>query len=154
MEPVILRRIARLAACGMGIGRTPLAPGTAAAGLATVIGGGLMLGPAWVLPAAAAAASLGGLWAVRVARVEGDPGWVVIDEVAGQWIALLGLSQPTSLGLLAAFALFRLLDITKLGPVGWADRQHGPLGIMADDLFAGALAAAVLWAIRLWWPSL
>jgi phosphatidylglycerophosphatase A len=70
---------------------------------------------------------------------------VVIDEFAGQWIALLPLSHPSPLGLLAAFVLFRLLDITKPGPIGWADRQHGPLGVMADDVIAGGIAAVVLW---------
>ena len=113
-----------------------------------------MHGPGWSLPVAASAASVGGLWAVSAARVEGDPGWVVIDEVAGQWITLLGLTQVTPLGLLVAFALFRLLDVAKPGPVGWADRQHGPVGIMSDDIIAGTLAAGVIWAIRSWWPGL
>jgi len=44
-------------------------------------------------------------------------------------------------GWVAAFILFRFFDITKLGPVGWADRKHGPTGIMLDDLVAGFLAA-------------
>ncbi len=41
-------------------------------------------------------------------------------------------------GLLAAFLMFRLLDVAKPGPIGWADRQGGAAGIMADDLIAGA----------------
>lgn len=48
----------------------------------------------------------------------------------------------------AAFGLFRLFDITKPGPVGWADRQHGAWGIMGDDLLAGIGAALVLAAVR------
>jgi len=83
-----------------------------------------------------------------------DPGFVVIDEVAGQWIALLGLPRPSAIGLLAAFLLFRLLDIAKPGPVGWADRQGGAAGIMADDLIAGAIAAGILWAIASRFPGL
>jgi phosphatidylglycerophosphatase A len=79
---------------------------------------------------------------------------VVIDEFAGQWIAMLGLARPAWPGLLAAFVLFRLLDITKPGPVGWADRQPGAVGIMADDVIAGVLAAAILFAIRIAWPDL
>jgi phosphatidylglycerophosphatase A len=66
---------------------------------------------------------------------------------------MLGLASVTPIGLLAAFLLFRFLDVTKLGPVGWADRQHGAMGIMADDLIAGALAGVILWAVRSHWPE-
>ena len=83
------------------------------------------------------------MWRSGAPAVTGDPGWVVIDEFAGQWITLLALARPRSPGLIAAFVLFRLFDITKLGPVGWADRQHGAFGIMADDVIAGVIAARV-----------
>ena len=146
-------RLARLAASGLGAGFAPVAPGSVGSAVATVLGAGLLSGPGWALPSAAAATSLGGLWAIRAARVDGDPGWVTIDEVAGQWIALLGLARPTFAGLVAAFLVFRLLDVTKPGPVGWADRQAGAAGIMADDLIAGALTAGVLWAVRMRWPG-
>ena len=53
----------------------------------------------------------------------------------------------------AAFVLFRLFDIVKPGPVGWADRKGGAAGIMADDLIAGAIAAGILWAVRGRWPG-
>ncbi len=146
--------IARLIASGFGSGRAPQAPGTAGSLAALLIGAGLMwLSPA-ALPLAALLASLGGLWAIAAARVEGDPGWVVIDEFAGMWIAMIGLARPTPLGLLAAFLLFRLLDILKPGPIGWADRQGGAAGIMADDIIAGAIAAGVLWAVRSRFPGL
>jgi phosphatidylglycerophosphatase A len=78
---------------------------------------------------------------------------VVIDEFAGQWIALLPLTHPDLPALLAAFILFRLLDVTKLGPIGWADRQHGTFGIMADDIIAGVIAALLL-LVGLTWPGL
>jgi phosphatidylglycerophosphatase A len=139
---------ARLIASGAGAGYAPRAPGTAGSLLALLLGALLMLAPAAALPIAALAATIGGVWAIRAARVEGDPGWVVIDEVAGQWIALLGLARPTWPGLLAAFLLFRLLDITKPGPIGWADRQGGAVGIMADDVIAGAAVAVILYAAR------
>jgi phosphatidylglycerophosphatase A len=145
---------ARLIASGLGSGFAPRAPGTAGSLLALLLGIPLLLAPPIVLPIAVALASLGGFWAIRAARVEGDPGWVVIDEVAGQWLTLVGLARPTVPGLIVAFALFRLLDITKPGPVGWADRQGGAGGIMADDLIAGALAAGILWAARGRWPEL
>lgn len=145
---------ARLLASGFGIGRTPIAPGTAASALALALGARLLAAGPPVLATAAVTASVGGFAALQTARIEGDPGWVVIDEIAGQWITLLGLQRPTLAGLAAAFSLFRLLDITKLGPVGWADRQGGVFGIMADDIIAGALAGALLWGIRWRWPTL
>ena len=89
-----------------------------------------------------------GAWAIAAGGVTGDPGWVVIDEIAGQWIALLALPRPAPLWLLAAFVLFRALDVAKPGPVGWADRQRGAVWVMADDVIAGALAAALLLALR------
>lgn len=144
---------ARLIASGLGTGCVPVAGGTLASAVATLIGAGLMLWTPYTLPLAALLATFGGLWSVRAARVEGDPGWVVVDEFAGQWIAMLGLARVTPLGLLAAFLLFRFLDISKLGPVGWADRQHGAVGVMADDVIAGGIAAGILWAVRSRWPG-
>ena len=133
-----------------GVGHAPKAPGTAGSLAALALGALAMLGPAWLLPTAAVAATIAGLLAIprAVTDPKADPGWVVIDEVAGQWIALLGLSAATPLGLLLAFALFRLFDITKPGPIGWADRQPGALGIMLDDVLAGLLAALLLYAAR------
>ncbi len=143
---------ARLIASGLGAGYAPAAPGTAASLLALLAGALLMLASPAALPLAALAATVGGVWAIHAAHVDGDPGWVVIDEVAGQWIAMLALPRPALPGLLAAFALFRLLDVVKLGPVGWADRQGGAFGVMADDVIAGAIAAVVLSLLRLCWP--
>ena len=80
-----------------------------------------------------------------------DPSEIVIDEVIGQWIALLPLSFAAwNMGLnmlvmwpgwIAAFAFFRLFDIWKPGPVGWADRRGDALGVMLDDVIAGVFAA-------------
>jgi phosphatidylglycerophosphatase A len=144
--------IGRMVASFGGVGYAPRAPGTAGSAVALALGALAMLGPWWLLPALTVIAVAAGLLAVPRAVTDpaADPGWVVIDEVAGQWIALLGLGlgAPTGLGLLAAFALFRALDIWKPGPVGWMDRQHGAFGIMMDDVVAGAVAAAVLLAAR------
>jgi len=137
-------RLARFIAAGCGAGYAPLAPGTVASAVAVISGAGLMLLSPWALAVAAVLAIFGGYLAVKRASIEGDPGWVVIDEFAGQWITLLALPRPSLTGLLAAFVLFRIFDITKLGPVGWADRRHGAFGIMADDVIAGLIAAALL----------
>ncbi|WP_420863618.1 phosphatidylglycerophosphatase A [Algirhabdus cladophorae] len=95
-----------------------------------------------------------GLWATgreTAGKDDHDPSEIVIDEVAGQWIALLPVSigathaaaslQALWPGLLAAFLLFRLFDILKPGPVGWADRRGDPMGVMLDDVIAGLFAA-------------
>ncbi len=143
-------RIARALALGGGIGLLPRAQGTAASLAALAAGRLLMRGPAWVLPSAALLCAPAG-WLVLRATPEaanGDPSWVVIDEVAGQWLAMLGLGGTSPAGLVAAFALFRLLDIGKPGPIGWVDRQEGPLGIMLDDLLAGGVTALALVVAR------
>ena len=142
-----------LIAAGGGAGFSPYAPGTAGSAVAALVGAGLLKLHPTALITAALTASLVGFWAVRAARVDGDPGWVVIDEFAGQLIALLGLAHPSGTGLLAAFLLFRLLDIVKPGPIGWADRQTGAFGIMADDIVAGLIAAGLLLGLRAAWPG-
>ncbi|HYZ23031.1 MAG TPA: phosphatidylglycerophosphatase A [Rhodopila sp.] len=144
----------RLVAAGFGAGYAPVAAGTVASAVAVVVGAGLLAVSPWLVALAAVLASAGGFVAVERADVRGDPGWVVIDEFAGQWIALLGLARPSVPGLLAAFVLFRLLDVTKPGPIGWADRQHGSFGIMADDILAGTVAALVLILAGWLWPGL
>jgi phosphatidylglycerophosphatase A len=133
-----------------GSGLSPVAPGTVGSAVALVLGMALLALEPALLPLAAAVATMGGLWAVQACQLEGDPGWVVIDEVAGQWIALLPLAllppgaEWNLPSLALAFLAFRALDILKPGPVGWADRQEGAAGIMADDVIAGLLAAALV----------
>jgi phosphatidylglycerophosphatase A len=99
-------------------------------------------------------------WAVTAMETKGkddhDPSEIVIDEVVGQWIALLpvavGLSHSGASfwtlwpGVVTAFLAFRAFDILKPGPVGWADRKEGPLGVMLDDVIAGVMAALVVMA--------
>ena len=98
-----------------------------------------------------------GWWAVSEAtrgQTDKDPSEIVIDEVAGQWIALWPVSLGAQMagtdfwalwpGIVTAFVAFRLFDILKPGPVGWADRQKGAFGVMADDVIAGWLAAMVV----------
>lgn len=145
--------LARFVAAGFGTGYSPLAAGTVASAAAVLTGAGFLWLSPWVVALAAILATFGGYIAVTSASIEGDPGWVVIDEFAGQYITLLALARPTIPGLLAAFILFRLFDITKVGPIGWADRQHGAFEIMADDVIAGIAAAVLLVLIRLTRPE-
>ena len=129
-------------------GLSPKAPGTTGTLAALPAGVALLWfgGSTALLIGILALSALGLYVSHRYALESGakDPGEVVIDEAAGMWIALL----PAGLiwwQILSAVVLFRLFDILKPGPVGWADRRlSGGLGIMADDLMAGALAALVL----------
>jgi phosphatidylglycerophosphatase A len=136
-------------ASGGGAGYAPRAPGTFGALMGLVIGAVLLRLGHGPLLMGVLAASLLGVWAVWAVGGQQDPGWIVIDEVAGQMIALLALPRPSWPGLLLAFVLFRLFDIWKPGPVGWADERHDAVGVMADDWIAGALAAATILMIRL-----
>ena len=134
-----------------GVGFLRPAPGT--------WGSVVVLPVAWAGPGAAALLAVlllaVGLWALRrLPEAEADPGWVVIDEFAGQWITLLGMEQMNWQNLLAAFILFRLFDICKPRPIAWADQRKDALGVMADDMIAGTMAALAL-AIIFWqWPAL
>ncbi len=77
-----------------------------------------------------------------------DPGFIVIDEVAGQSLTLCCAGLNPWLYLIG-FILFRLFDITKPWPVSWADSNvKGGLGIMLDDVFAGIMAGCILFAVK------
>lgn len=115
------------------------------------------LGGPWLLILASVAVFGLGWWAtaaMTAATGAHDPSEIVIDEVAGQWIALWPVSIGAAVagtsftalwpGILTAFLAFRLFDIWKPGPVGWADAQEGPMGVMLDDAVAGWLAAMVV----------
>lgn len=98
-------------------------------------------------------ACLLGYWATAqetADQYDHDPSEIVIDEVAGQWIALLPLAiwplpfDSAAVYYLFGFVAFRIFDITKPGLVGWADLLVGPLGVMLDDVIAGVMAAAAM----------
>jgi len=148
-------RLSHLVATVCGIGHLRPAPGTwgslAALPMAWalhVLGGPLLLGVGIALTFGT------GWWSTALetrGKADQDPSEIVIDEVAGQWLALLPVSIGAAHagvaigalwpGWITAFVAFRLFDIWKPGPIGWADRQGGPLGVMLDDLLAGLAAA-------------
>ncbi|OHB56668.1 MAG: hypothetical protein A2173_01605 [Planctomycetes bacterium RBG_13_44_8b] len=79
-----------------------------------------------------------------------DPGWIVIDEFAGQSVALLSAavtSRNVLVVAVAAFVLFRIFDILKPPPVREVQYLKGGIGVLADDLVAGVMAGVVLCAI-------
>ncbi len=135
-----------------GIGYFPFASGTVASLAAMPVAALILLhGSGIALAAASLIAFAIGVWAcgdhVRATGRE-DPSECVIDEVAGQWLACA--FAPVSLpGLALAFFLFRLFDIWKPWPVGWADRElPGGLGVMADDMIAGLMAGVLVGLTR------
>ena len=147
-------KIAEILATWFYSGRAPFAPGTCGS-LATLpfvyalqYFGGIPALLSFILLIAAT-----GIWASgRYAESVGiqDPGFIVIDETAGQSIALIFAGINLWLYALG-FILFRLFDITKPWPVSWADQKiKGGLGIMLDDILAGIMAAAVMKIIILY----
>ena len=148
-------KIATLAGTVFGVGYLRPAPGTWGSLTALPLAFGLhQWGGFPLLAAATVLCTVIGLWAANeMTRDQDDldPSEFVLDEVAGQFLALWAISYPawshgidiTALwpGWVSAFVLFRLFDILKPGPVGWADRKKGPFGVMMDDVIAGILAA-------------
>ena len=141
----------RLATC-FGVGRVPFAPGTAASLAALPLGWLLVFTGTRALVVAVVIVTIAGIWAcelhARKVAVK-DPSECVIDEVAGQWIALLPIAiemrafewRPYVL----AFFLFRLLDMTKPWPISAFEKIDGGLGIMIDDIVAGLFAGLALY---------
>ncbi len=87
------------------------------------------------------------IWAADVTAKrlgQEDPPLVVLDEVVGMWISLAGATVLNWKSWLAAFVLFRIMDIWKPAPVRQLERLPGGWGIMADDVMAGIYAALVL----------
>ncbi len=147
--PTFADRIALCTATLGPVGRCPLAPGTAGSAVAVLAAPLLFLplstpGRLLVL---AVLFVLGAMAATRAERLlnRKDPGPVVIDEVLGQWIALMPLSAADPWGMASAFVLFRILDMTKPPPIRQSERwlPHG-YGIMIDDVLAGVVAALIL----------
>ena len=101
---------------------------------------------------AALAALLIGIPAASVVEKESggsDPQHVILDEVAGQWTALIGITADWKHAI-AALLLFRLFDITKPPPARQLDRMHGGFGIMMDDVAAGVYALILGHLLMLW----
>jgi len=139
-----------LAIATCGVGYLPLAPGT----FGSLVGVGIF----WLLVrvnplviiVAILAVTFAGIWAgSRVEQVSGrkDPGKVVVDEVAGQMIALFPLTlfgRWSTGAVILSFILFRFFDIVKPYPANRLQDLDGGMGIMFDDLVAGVYGAVVV----------
>lgn len=141
-----------------GVGYSPVAPGTAGAVAAAVVGFGVLRAtgwPPWTLGLGALLLFWPAVWASReTERVLGghDPQCVVVDEVVGQWIALATTRGDQWLDWLLAVALFRLFDIAKPPPIRRLERLPGGLGVVADDAAAGLCAMLIFVIYRAWAP--
>jgi phosphatidylglycerophosphatase A len=151
--PLFLKKALCFIATLGPIGFLP-APGTAGSLAALVAGWFIATQGYLVLALASLAALLIGIIASETYSQMSntkDASEVIIDEVAGQWVVLLcipPLIEGALLWYIAAFILFRFFDITKIGPVGMAEKLGGGIGIMADDIVAGGLAGMCLLALQ------
>jgi len=152
----VAKRAALLLATWFGCGYFPWGPGTAGSLAAVAIAAAL---ERWLhagrLPLAVLAGALlaPAIWASsEAARVLGDedPKQVVIDEVLGQWVTLLGAAALSWKGFALGFVLFRLFDIWKPWPVRQLERLPEGVGIVADDLAAGVYGALILYIGKAW----
>ena len=146
-----MRPLALVVATWFGCGFVPWAPGTIGS-LAGLLIAGLL--HAWfgagrptliLLIAALLAPAIWSATQTERAMKQKDPGIVVVDEVLGQWLTLLG---ATSLGVrtfVAAFILFRIFDVWKPWPVRRFETLPEGFGIVADDLAAGLYGAIFLY---------
>ena len=138
-------------AFGGGAGLAPRAPGTAGTAVAIPIYLAMASVPPAMYLVAVALVVAAGIWVCgRTARelgVHDHPG-IVLDEVAGFLVAMTALPLDWR-WIVAGFVAFRILDIAKPWPISLVDRRvHGGLGIMLDDVVAGAFACMALHLVR------
>jgi phosphatidylglycerophosphatase A len=159
--------VRKLLLSGFGTGFLPIAPGTWGSFAAAIL---------WLAATAGLNAAGLGAWPIVVATIlatiaasvvcvvfgdyaialwkRKDPGCVVIDEFAGQWVSLLPVAFLPSwrmriIGAAAAFFLFRVFDVIKPPPARQLEALPAGVGILADDLMAGAYAAIGTWGVML-----
>ncbi len=142
----VLSRTGWALGTGLGIGLAPIAPATVASLAAVLIYGFSPLkedSAGFFL--LCGLAFLAGIWACQtlITDTDHDPHRAVWDEFAGMWVTCLFLPKDFA-WLAAAFVVFRVLDILKPWPIRRFERFPGGLGIMADDLAAGAVGAVGL----------
>lgn len=147
-----MKKIAIVVATFFGTGFLPVAPGTWASAFVALIVyfTPLSVAPFIVMAGITAAIFVFGVLAAGVSEThfgKTDPRHCVIDEVAGQLISLWFLPRLAGY-YVAAFFLFRIFDIIKPFPVKKSESLPGGLGIMVDDVLAGAYVLAILQLAR------
>lgn len=153
--------LARLIGTVFYVGHLKPAPGTWGSLVALPLGFLVFqIGGFWLFALAIVVGFFKGWWAtaqMTKGSDNHDPSEIVIDEVIGQWIAIVPVFYAAWLleigaqvlwpGWVAAFMLFRAFDILKPWLVGWADRRNDALGVMLDDVIAGVFAAVCVVAL-------
>ena len=146
-----MNRLAVLLATWFGCGYFPWGPGTVGSAAAILLAALARAYLGWSRPMLLAAILVllaPSIWAAtRTSRLLNikDPGMVVVDEVLGQWVTLLGAAARSWKIYLAGFVLFRLFDILKPWPIREFERLPEGMGIISDDLAAGLYGAAMLY---------
>jgi phosphatidylglycerophosphatase A len=139
----VIRRLARFAATGFGVGRMPIAPGTFGTLLAIPIYLATLAWPAGAYAILMAVMFAVGVWFCRVAvedLADPDPSAVVWDEIVG-YLATMFLAPTGWAWVVVGFALFRLFDIWKPFPIRHFERRlGGGWGVMVDDVLASIYA--------------
>jgi phosphatidylglycerophosphatase A len=142
-----------LIATWFGCGYAPKAPGTAGSLAALLIAIALNWHGGygrWTLLLLTALLLAPGIWSAGVVAKrtnKPDPQIVVVDEVIGQWITLAGAATFNWKTYLAAFVLFRLLDMWKPAPARQFENFPGGWGIVADDVMAGVYGALAIFVL-------
>ena len=140
---------------GAGVGMARPAPGTWGSAFGLMLGYGMQLGGLGVTGflVAVAAVTILSIFAINMIERETgihDAPEIIIDEIAGQWLALIPALHyaPSLILYVLAFLLFRLFDVIKPWPISWLDhRVGGGFGVMVDDLVAGIMAAISIWLL-------
>ena len=127
--------------CGY-VGYLPIAPGTWASGLGCIL---LYLLPGILNhPALVALLAIAAIFCInRMDLLEKDPSYIVVDELAGICVTMVGQGLDLS-NLLKGFILFRIFDILKPFPIRRLEGLPKGYGIVADDILAGIYANAAL----------
>ncbi|PKB67244.1 MAG: hypothetical protein BZY81_05100 [SAR202 cluster bacterium Io17-Chloro-G4] len=151
MTKSALDRLGWLIGTGLGSGLAPLAPGTVGSLVAILIYSFAPIDEDSVaLYGLIGVGFIVGIWATGtlITTSNPDPGRAVFDEFVGVWVTCLFLPKSVE-WMAAAFFCFRVLDVAKPWPIRRLERLHGGLGVMSDDLLAGAYGAALLNGLRL-----
>lgn len=143
----MIKAVAKFLASGFYSGFFPFAPGTVGTVVAIPLAYLLSLTPPGVNVAVVLITIIAGSPLCGIAAKEfgaKDPGFIVLDEIAGFFVSTLFL-EPSISTYLAAFFLFRLFDIIKPPPANWLDRWNGGgWSVMLDDIAAGLMTRGVL----------
>jgi len=145
-----LNVLSKAIATALGAGYSPIAPGTVGTAVAVPLAWSLASLALWQFAIAVAAiTALAIVTAEHADRAWGthDSGRIVIDEVAGYLVTVALVDRSSWLVLICGFVVFRVLDIVKPPPVRSLEALPGGFGVVLDDVAAGVIGMALLWAL-------